>query len=284
MLWDWAGGPATASEADLILEIIRRAPLGALFVKDAGTVGDDWLRSVIESEHHLLMRVGGNFTLWVENVGAALEQGGRVLIWPQDRRKEVPPVALRLITYQRSYIKRRHGKNIPHTETVYLVTDLSAQELTQAEAEHLFALRWPGNEIGHRGWKRTLGKHKLLSARPANAVKESEFSLLACMFLQALVLIARERGAKDIPSVAQALDVWGEAVQAVLQGRVASWLRQRLQGCVLDHYVRQGPKVQRAAPRRKEHKPLKPPILRTVDNNTKAMLATMLNRLGVLPV
>jgi hypothetical protein len=284
LLWDWAGGPGNASEADLILEIIQRGPAGALYVKDAGMVGYDWFRAVLESRHHLLMRVGGNFSLWVEHVSATLEQGGRVLLWPQDRRSAVPPLALRLITYQRHYVKRRHGKTIPRTETVYLVTDLPAEELTQAEAEHLFALRWPGNEIGHRGWKRTLSKHKLLSERPRNAEKESEFSLLACMFLQALVLIAQGRGARDIPSVAQALDVWGEAVQAVLAGRAASWLRERLRGCVLDHYVRQGPKVLRSAPQRKEHKPLKPPILRELDNTIKALLATMLGRLGVLQV
>jgi len=284
LLWDWAGGPGNASEADLILEIIRRGPLGALYVKDAGMVGYDWFRAVIESQHHLLMRVGGNFTLWAENVGAVVGEGGRVLIWPQDRRNTIPPLALRLITYQHTYVKRRHGKTLPRTETVYLVTDLPVEELTQAEAELLFALRWPGNEIGHRAWKRTLSKHKLLSERPTNAEKESEFSLLACMFLQALVLIAQGRGARDIPSVAQALAVWGEAVQAVLAGRAAAWLRERLRGCVLDHYVRQGPKVQRAAPQRKEHKPLKPPIFRELDNSIKALLARMLGRLGVLPV
>ena len=152
------------------------------------------------------------------------------------------------------------------------------------EAQHLFALRWPGNEIGHRGWKRTLSKHKLLSARPKNAEKESEFSLLACMYLQALVLIAQGRGARDIPSLAQALDAWGDAVKAVLKGQAACWLRKRLRGCVLDHYVRQGPKVQRDAPQRKEHKPLKPPIFLELDSKTKAVLATMLGRLGVLPV
>jgi hypothetical protein len=282
LLWDWSGGAGNSSEPDQILEIIRRGPPGALYVKDAGTVGYDWFHGVLDSAHHLLMRVGGNFTLWAEVAAAELKDGGRVLVWPQDRREDVPPIALRLITYTRTYTKTKHDRIETRTERVHLLTDLPVEELTQTEAEHLFELRWPCNEIGHRGWKRILGKYKLSSERPENAEKESEFSLLGCMFLQVLALVAQDRHTKRIPSLAQALDVWHDAIRALQQGRSAWWLWKRLRNCVLDKYVRHSAKVKRDTPRRKEHKPLKPPILRQLDEWSKAKLATLLTGLGIL--
>jgi hypothetical protein len=282
MLWDWCGGPGNGSEPAQILEMILRGPQGALYVKDAGKVSYDWFRAVLASRHHLLMRVGGNFSLWAAEAGAVLVEGGRVLVWPEGKRATCPPIALRLIAYPRTYIKIKHGQRQERTEMVYLLTDLLASALTEAEAQQLFALRWPANEIGHRGWKRTLGKHKLASARPQNADKESEFSLLACMMLQALALLAQGRRAKAIPSMAQALDVWSVAVKAVLQGRSASWLCARLKKCVLDKYKRHSAKVKRAYPRRKEHRPLKPPIVLQLDAKTKDKLAMTLNSLGIL--
>jgi hypothetical protein len=282
VLWDWCAGPGNSSEPELILELIRRGPAGALYVKDAGTVGYEWFHEVLESGHHLLLRVGGNFSLWADEVGAVKEEGGRVWVWPQRRRKDSPPIALRLIVYPRTYYKKKHGKIVPRTETVYLLTDLPAEQLTVAEAQHLFGLRWPGNEIGHRGWKRILGKHKLASERPWNADKESEFSLLGCMFLQVLALIAQDPHAKEIPSLAQALDVWKDAVKAVLEGKAAAWLRARLKGCVLDKYVRHSAKVKRDSPPRKNHRPLKPPIFLQLDELAKAKVALMLNDLRML--
>lgn len=260
LLWDWEGGAGNASEPDLILEIIRRAPPHALFVKDAGTVGYAWLKEVVAGGHHLLMRVGGNFSFWAAEVNAVLEQGGTVLVWPQTRRNCVP-LKLRLITYERSYCRKKRGRLRKCTERVYLLTDLSPTDLSREEAQALFALRWPGNEIGHRGWKRTLLHHKLLSENPALAERESDFSLLGCMFLQLLVLRALPGKSAAIPSLAEARNLWQEAVDAVRSGRTTSWFKRYLKGCVLDTYARRRSKTKRRVPRRKEHRPLQPPYL-----------------------
>ena len=282
LLWDWCGGPEHGTEPEQILELIRRGPPGALYVKDAGKVGYEWFREVLESGHHFLLRVGGNFSLWAEEVGVVQAQGGRVLVWPQRRRADSPPLALRLIVYTRTYSKTKHGKTKLRTETVYLLTDLSAEHLTQTEAQHLFGLRWPGNEIGHRGWKRIVGEYKVASERPGNAEKESEFSLLGCMFVQVLALIAQDPRAKEIPSLAQALDVWEDAIKAVLKGKAATWLWARLKRCVLDKYERHSAKIRRDSPRRQNHKPLKPPVFLPLDARAKAKIALTLNRLGIL--
>jgi len=61
--WNWRIGPADSSERAHWLEMLPTLPLGALMAVDAGFVGCEYTRAVVESLRHVLLRVGSNVRL-----------------------------------------------------------------------------------------------------------------------------------------------------------------------------------------------------------------------------
>jgi hypothetical protein len=102
VLWEWASASAFGSERALALDIIRRLPLDALAVLDAGFIGYEWGLAVKASGRHFLARIGGNAKLWVESLPTAEWHEGRVWLWPKREREGTPrgvePGATRLGT------------------------------------------------------------------------------------------------------------------------------------------------------------------------------------------
>src|SRR3954447_15694192 len=129
--WDWRLGPSDSSERDHLRQMIEALPVGALITADAGFVGYETWKAILDSGRHLLIRVGANVRL-LRNLGYVEEKTGLVYLWPdrQAKRKE-PPLVLRMVVAR--------GNRHP----VYLVTTvLDEVTLSDSQVVEISALRW----------------------------------------------------------------------------------------------------------------------------------------------
>jgi hypothetical protein len=79
--WDWRLGPSDSVEREHLLEMISCLPLLALVVADAGFVGYEYWKALIDSNRHFLIRVGANVHL-LRELGYTRNAAGRVYLWP----------------------------------------------------------------------------------------------------------------------------------------------------------------------------------------------------------
>jgi hypothetical protein len=61
--WDWRLGPSDSSERDHLRQMIDALPAAALITADAGFVGYETWKAILDSGRHLLIRVGANVRL-----------------------------------------------------------------------------------------------------------------------------------------------------------------------------------------------------------------------------
>ena len=61
--WDWRLGPSDSSERGHLLQMIGTLAHNALITADAGFVGYDTWKAILDSGRHFLIRVGGNVRL-----------------------------------------------------------------------------------------------------------------------------------------------------------------------------------------------------------------------------
>jgi hypothetical protein len=251
--WDWRIGPSDSSERAQMLEMLPQLPANALLTADAGFVGYEYLRAILDSQRQLLIRVGSNVRL-LKKLGCARERNNTVYLWPDAQRRQ-PPLVLRLV--------EAHNGRHP----VFLVTSvLSATRLTDRQVIELYARRW-GIELFYRHLKQTFGRRKLRSTSAENALLELHWSL-AGLWAMALYALIQFQFA-DLPphrlSIAQTLRAFRRMMRDYLhpveRGRT---LRQRLRTALIDPYQRHN-KTSRDYPRKKRESPPGPP---------KVMLAT----------
>jgi hypothetical protein len=100
LVWDWRQGPGTSSERRHLQDMIAGLPLLTLLVADAGYVGFDLMKSLIEARVDFLIRCGSNVRLLVDGTCQQIIIDGRVYLWPKNRRGQ-PPLELRLIELKR---------------------------------------------------------------------------------------------------------------------------------------------------------------------------------------
>jgi hypothetical protein len=92
--WDWRIGPSDSSERGHLLEMLEALPASALITADAGFVGYETWKAILESGRHLLIRVGANVSL-LRNLGYVKERNGRVYLWPdREAARNQPPLVL----------------------------------------------------------------------------------------------------------------------------------------------------------------------------------------------
>ena len=243
--WDWRTGPADSSERAHLLQMLAGLPAKALVAADAGFVGYEYAKAVIDSGCELLVRVGANVRL-LRELGFAEESEGTVYLWPdQQAKKHQPPLVLRLVVV--------HNGSHP----VYLVTSvLSTSRLSDSQLIELYARRW-GVEVFYRHLKQTFGRRKLRSTSAENARIEIEWSLtgLWAMALYALV----ETNKQGIPprrlSIAQTLRSFRRMLRDYRHPRERGCrLRDLLRNAVVDSYDRKN-KTSRDYPRKKQERP-----------------------------
>lgn len=129
--WGWQIGPSTDAERTHLRCMLPLLPERALLVADAGFVGYQLLQDIVRSGRSFLVRVGSNVSLLRELGYTQFEDEQTVYLWPQESQKQNgPPLVLRLI------VLSRKGKRI------YLVTNLSAEQMSDRQASVLYEMRW----------------------------------------------------------------------------------------------------------------------------------------------
>jgi hypothetical protein len=177
MPWSWKTGPSYSSERDHFRQMLvgQKFPKNTLFCADAGFVGYDLWKEMIDAGHSFLIRVGANVRL-LRKLGYVREKEGIVYFWPKNAaRKQQPPLVLRLLQLQVGRC------------TMHLVTNvLDEKKLSVKEAIRLYKLRW-GVELQFRTVKQTFGRRKLRSRTAARASVELDWSMLGLWMIQLFV-------------------------------------------------------------------------------------------------
>lgn len=169
--WTYRVGPGTDSERHHMRDMISELPEKSLLVADAGFVGYELCRTLIDAGQSFLLRVGGNITLLTKLGWHYEERDGLVSLWPQKFR-DLPPLTLRLITLES-----------PGKRPVYLLTNvLDPNELSDEDAQPLYEMRW-GIEVCYRSYKQTLGRRTMKSRTPQTCLLEAQFTMLGLWLL-----------------------------------------------------------------------------------------------------
>lgn len=255
--WCWKLGPSYSSERGHLETLLKelRFPAFTLFCGDAGFVGYDFWRSIVDEGHSFLMRVGGNVRL-LKGLGVVRQRGDIVYCWPDEvmRKKKQPPLVLRLLCFH-------DGRG-----EVYLVTNiLDHKELTAEQASLIYRGRW-GIELQFRALKQTYGRGKLRARTPEIAEIELHWSLLGLTMLQLLALKEQTRAGEpdDKTSIAAVLRIIRSMIADPSETRPPSAsLPSRMRNATTDSYQRHSKKKSRNYPRRKTEPWTGPPIILT---------------------
>jgi hypothetical protein len=244
--WSWKAGPSYSNEREHLQEMLQEQtfPENTLFCADAGFVGYDFWKDIIDRQQHFLIRVGANVNLLQKLGYYARERDGIVYCWPdQAARKKQPPLVLRLFRFQ------------TECQTICLVTNvLNEQKLSVRQAAKLYRLRW-GIELQFRTLKQTFGRTKLHCKRADRAYVELDWSLLGLTMVQ-LFALKEQQTLGEPPeqcSVSLALHVirtlthrWAEIPDD------EETLAAQLQAATKDNYQRRRSKTGRYRPNYKE--------------------------------
>lgn len=263
--WSWKLGPSDSSERLHLMQILTEQsfPENTLFCGDAGFVGYEFWKAIIDGGHDFLMRVGGNVRL-LKNLGHVQRRKDLVYCWPnQAMQKQQPPLVLRLLKF-------RNGRKF-----IYLVTTvLDQRSLSNAVAEELYRQRWR-IEVQFRSLKQTFGRCKLRSHNPDRALVEMEWSLLGLTVIQ-LWAITEQRKAGRLPeqlSVARAIRVVRRCLEEPAEHPTkGTTLRRLLQQATLDDYERSGSKDARYKPQTHSKPSAGKPIVKSASSKHKIQL------------
>ena len=266
--WDWRIGPSDSSERAHLVEMLPHLPPQTLITADAGFVGYEYLRAILDSQRHLLIRVGSNVRLLKKLGYARRESHDTVYLWPDSRRDQAPLV-LRLV--------EAHGGRHP----VFLVTSvLSSSRLSDRQVVELYARRW-GIELFYRHLKQTFGRRKLRSTRAENALVELHWSLVGlwAMALYALIQLQYENPPPGRLSIARVLRAFRRMMRDYRHpAERGNSLRDRLRVACIDPYQRQN-KTSRNYPRKKQQSAAGPPQILVASRDQVASAKTLRHNL-----
>jgi hypothetical protein len=247
-------GPSYSSERTHLQTLLDalRFPPNTLLCADAGFVGYEFWRSIVDHGHSFLIRVGGNVRL-LKNLGVVRRRGDIVYCWPDKAmKKKQPPLVLRLLCFH-------DGRG-----AVYLVTNiLDDAELPMRQASLIYRRRW-GIELQFRAFKQTYGRTKLRARTPEIAEIELTWSLLGLTMLQLLALKEKTQVGEpaEKTSIAAVLRIIRSMMAAPGEKRsLSASLEKQLATATTDSYQRHGEKRSRNYPRRKEEPFAGPPII-----------------------
>lgn len=247
--WDWRSGPSDSSERAHLLEMLDDLPPEAMVTADAGFVGFDYWKAIIDSDREFLIRVGGNVKL-IKHLGYARESGQTVYLWPdREAKRHQPPLVLRLVVV--------HDGRAP----CYLVTSVHRScRLSDRQIADMYALRW-GIELYYRHFKQTFGRHKLRSHKAEHAECELAWSFVGlwAMLLHAACHLHRHHIAPERLSVAQALYAYRTTIREYKSDPdPGESLWDLLTIALIDDYARRN-KQSRNHPRKKYRTATAPP-------------------------
>jgi hypothetical protein len=266
--WDWRTGPSDSSERGHFQEMLASAPAGSLLTADAGFVGYDLWKTVLDAGRHLLVRVGSNVKL-LKKLGYVREHDGLVYLWP-DRyaKKRLPPLVLRMVVVAAE-----------NRKPVYLVTDVMSQgKLSDTQMAAIYRKRW-GIEVYYRHCKQTFERRKLRSHNPDNAMVELHWSLLG-MWAMGLHSHSCLVGQGIAPERISFAGVWRAYRRPMREYKSApdagDRMKQLIDRALIDPYTRRN-KTSRDFPLKKQEQSAGPPILRKA-TRVQVQLAMQLKR------
>ena len=249
--WDWRTGPSDSSERGHLQEMLPSLPARSLLTADAGFVGYEFWKLVLDAGHQLLIRVGSNVKL-LKKLGYAQDCDGLVYLWP-DRaaKKRLPPLVLRLVVVATG----RHP--------VYLVTSvLNHQRLSDRQVVAVYRRRW-GIEVYYRSAKQTFERRKLRSHNPDNAMVELHWSLLG-MWAMGLHACSRLVPRGIPPQRISFANVWRAYRRPMRQFNASPDPHERLTEildlAIIDPYTRRN-RTSRDYPLQKQEQPAGPPMI-----------------------
>ena len=261
--WCWRFGRGSkASERKHLAQMIPLLPRFALIVTDAGYVGYELTRALIEAHVWFLIRMSCNATLYTEdNQEVETWTEGTVYYWRT--RKSDPPIRGRLIRVVSR--KRKYP--------VWLLTNVEdPNRLSIALASQLYRWRWE-SEGFFRTYKRTLKKLKLESRTVQLVHREAEASMLATQLLLcqgALAMPESTVAEKPIQSSPRCVLLLIRAEFA--NERFTPNFSDRLSKARRDTRSRRTHKQKRVFPSRKPHKPPNPPVILPLPNKLKTIV------------
>ncbi len=248
--WAWRSGAADSSERHQLLELLGEMPDNSLITADAGFVGYDFWKDVLDAGHDFVIRVGANVKL-IKKLGYAREYDHTVYLWPDKAaKKKLPPLVLRLIVIH-------DGK-----QPVYLVTSTSKTEMSDKQAIEIYRHRW-GIELFFRTFKQTFGRTKLRSRAGENAKLELDWSLVALWSICLLGQRELVRAGESPSQLSAAAAI--KAVQTTLRDyrlrpeSPEETLSSMLAAARLDNYERSSSKTSRDYPTKKKRERIASP-------------------------
>ena len=261
----WLGKGKKASERAHLIRMLPLLPRLALLVTDAGYVGYDVVRTLLESKVLFLMRMSSQATFYTENQ-EPLErfEAGIAYYWPNSSRDQgKPPLRGRLICVRSK--KRKVD--------VWLFTNVEdTSRLPRNLASKPYRLRWE-NEGFFRTYKRTLGKVKLISRTVRLIHREAEASMIATQLLlcQGALAMPTTSFKDELPVMCSPRKVLLEIRRDINgRSRKGGSFTERIAKAQRERRARQTTKEKRKWPRRKAHQPPKPPILLKMTSKLKA--------------
>ena len=242
--WAWRTGPSDSSERQHLQEMLAELPENTLITADAGFMGYEFWRAVMEAGHSFVIRAGANVRL-LKKLGYAREYDQTIYLWPKGvAKKELPPLVLRVVWVH-------DGK-----QAMCLVTNVrSKAHLSDRQIVDIYKARW-GVELFFRTFKQTFGRHKLRSHAGKNAQLEIDWSLVGlwsvCLLAQRELVQAGEDPRQLSPVAAI------KAIQQVMHHyRIPpdspdETLWAMLRCALRDDYQRNSSKTARNYPRKKK--------------------------------
>jgi hypothetical protein len=269
LLWSWRLGPGNAAEQQHLRCLLETLAPQALIVCDAASMGFELVQAIVGTRRSFLFRMSSKVHLdTVAETSLDDWTEGPVLYWPKYAQEQgAAPLCCRLIRVP-ARGKAKHD--------VWLLTDvLDPARLSAKTAARFYRWRWR-NEGMFRIYKRAMNKVKISSRTVRLAHREAESSLLATQILLAhadLALRPQTQASAGEPVISprQVLIEIRRELKGSGKRRVRSY-RERLQGCRADDRKQTSPKAIRDWPRRKPHKPPRPPILHTLNEEQKVLL------------
>jgi hypothetical protein len=254
-----------ASERHHLLQMLSLLPKRALIVADAGYVGFDLVRQLIENKVFFLIRMSSSATFYTaDKKPLEMFEDGLVYYWPQSVQKaNKPPIFARLIR-----LRSRDAKD------VWLLTNvLDSAKLPLPLAAQFYRLRWE-SEGFFRTYKRTLKKVKLMSRSVRLVHREAEASMIATQLLlcQGALAMPAPKTREEVPLSCSPRRVLLEIRRDIRDSTCPRDFTHRLTKAQRDRRLRKTTKQKREWPRRKTHKPPTPPNLLRLTEELKSRI------------
>jgi Transposase DDE domain len=281
LLWSWRLGPGTAAEQVHLRVLLSTLSPEAMIICDAAYMGFDLVRAIVGSHRSFLFRMSSRVDLYtLEEANLKNWTEGPVLYWPKfAQQKGLGPIHCRLIRVP----AKGKGKGSVKRD-VWLLTDvLEGERLSVATAATFYRWRWR-NEGMFRTYKRTVKKMKLTGRTVRMVHREAELSLLATQILLAhadLTLRPETTATTGAPMISprKVLIEIRREIDAVPRPKLKTYSK-RLNDCRADDRKQTTAKATREWPRRKPHKPPRPPVLHALTAEQKALLNQYMRTVG----